>query len=247
MTKFLAALSFLSVGSLGQDNLNAEELGRSTRYFPLVGLWFGLVLVAAALLLQLVFPHQVVSAILLIILPALSGGLHLDALADSADGLIGGWSREEALRIMKDSAVGVFGAAAVTMNLILKYALLSSLKFDVYGLKIILVMPVLGRWGPVYASYKYPAARGEGLAKVFSDSVGLTDLAIASLLTFVVIAILLPPAVAVSLLLGFIVIIIILSYLLTRKIGGLTGDILGTIIELGESLVLLIAVLMLSR
>lgn len=247
MTKLSAAISFLSLVALGKDNPKVEELGTSTRYFPLVGLLFGLVLAGSAVLLQLIFPHRVVSAILLIILPALSGGLHLDALADTADGLLGGWSRADSLRIMKDSAVGVFGAAAVTLNIILKYALLSSLKFDINGLKFIIIMPALSRWAPVYASYFYPAVRSNGLAKAFSRSVGVVDIVIASLLAAVVTLILFPVSMALAVLIGFAVMIIVTSYILTKKIGGVTGDILGTLIELGESLALLIAVLILWR
>ncbi len=247
MTSFLAAFSFLSVVSIGKNNINAAELGKSTRYFPLVGLLFGLVLVVSTLILKILLPHQVVSIIIIIILTALSGGLHLDALADTADGLLGGWSREESLKIMKDSAVGVFGAGAVTMNIIFKYALLSSLKFDANGLKFILIMPVLSRWAPVYGSYFYPAVRKDGLAKVLSRSVGVLDLVIASLLSVIIIVLLFSLTIAMNILIGFTVIIILLTYLLTKKIGGVTGDILGTLIELGESTVLLLALLILTR
>ncbi len=137
------------------------------RIFPLVGLLLG---AAAALFdygLQHILPPLAGSALVIIALLIMSGGLHLDGLADTADGFFSSRPRERMLEIMKDSRTGPMGAAAIVCDLVLKTALLASVTGAMRS-SVILLMPLAGRCSLLIMLSLLPYARAEGgLCSVF--------------------------------------------------------------------------------
>ena len=106
------------------------------------------------------------AALLLGLSVFLTGGLHLDGLMDTVDGVYGGRSREERLAFMKDSHVGAFGVIAVVLVLILKYSLYTQLNCNL--LPYLIAAPVLGRQVEVWAQVLFPYARQQGIGSLFS-------------------------------------------------------------------------------
>ena len=128
MKSLLVAISFLTtipVPQIGENDSNM--LGRSTVWFPLVGLLIGGLVAGAYYGLGFIFPVPAVAVFATIIWVALTGGLHLDGLADSFDGLLPSVSREKRLSILKDVHLGAFGVIGLVLTLIAKVVLLFSL------------------------------------------------------------------------------------------------------------------------
>jgi len=233
---FLTILPWPRMGRAG-----ARDLARSLFWFPWVGALLGLIFWAAWRVLLQNFPAAAASALLLTLTVIITRGLHLDGLADTADGLGGGRNPEEVLRIMKDSRLGAFGATALVLALLLKFALFQAWAGP--G-RIFLLYPVLSRWGLVFLAYLSPYARPEGgLGQAMTEGVRPTTLAgatvSAALLSFL--------AYGVSGLLlltgaGFTVLLLALYF--QKRLGGITGDVLGAANETLEVLVLAGALLL---
>ena len=137
-------------------------LARSMFWFPWVGALLGLIFWGAWAGLQKILPAPAAAALLLALTVWVTGGLHLDGLADTADGLGGGRTPEEALRIMKDSRVGAFGVISLILALVLKFSLFLSLATQTRGAGVLLLFPVISRWSMVLLAYLSPYARAEG-------------------------------------------------------------------------------------
>ena len=126
-----------------------------------MGAILGLIFLGAWSILLKVLPHPAAAALLLCLTVWITGGLHLDGLADTVDGLGGGQDPEARRRIMKDSRVGAFGVLALILILLLKFAFLLAAADRGWRGQIILY-PVLSRWGMVYLAYLSDYARPEG-------------------------------------------------------------------------------------
>lgn len=237
------ALSFLTVCPLqSRSAWTPETLGSSMVYYPLVGTLIGLCLWGLAVLLGLLFPVPLVSALLLASLLLLTGGLHIDGLSDTVDGLSGSYNREDALRIFKDPHVGSMAVAAVAMLLLVKYTCLSALKPDVLG-PVLVLMATLSRYAMVQLACFSPYARATGgLGEPFVRGIRPEHhryallLALCSVLLFGRMR---------GVLLGALIILATfgLQVYFQRRLGGITGDVLGATNEVSEMLVLLLAVI----
>jgi adenosylcobinamide-GDP ribazoletransferase len=242
---YLYALSFLTVMPLPPASFSADgrELSRAASFFPLAGATLGLPVAVFAFLALLVFPQPVVAALILILGFFLTRGLHLDGLADTADGLIGTTSRDKAFQAMDDSAVGVMGAVAIFFTYLLKFTLLLSLETAVMPLALLL-MPLAGRWAIVNAGVWFAPARQRGLGDLFLRGLRLPQLLWASLSSLILLALIyiwqtgffLPALVGclAALAAGF-----LLALYAARRLGGISGDILGACSEVGELFFLL--------
>lgn len=237
---FLAALGFLSIipvgarGAAGQSSFAAALF-----YFPLVGLLLGGLTAAVFLVLQPILPPLVVGALLAILLSLLSGFIHLDGLADTADGFFSGTPRERCLEIMRDSRVGVMGSAAICCLLIVKTAALASIGGG-QMVAALLVAATAGRVAMVCLMALLPYARREsGLGLLFySDAT--RQAAVVSILLMVVLTLVLagPRSVLVF---GIAALVLLsLAALCRKKIGGATGDTLGATCEMTETAILTI-------
>ncbi len=244
MKHYLRALSFLTIIPLPfiSFDQNGRKLTDAAVAFPLAGATLGLIQASLAWLLLTILPAGPVTIICLLAGFLLTRGLHIDGLADTADGLIGTTNREKAIRAMTDSAVGVMGASILLLVYLFKYSLLTD-SGDLLPLALFF-MPLVGRWVIVFTGSLYNPAREEGLGDLFLRQLGLRHFIIASLgmmPIMVLIFWLLPPLTRPVLTASGVA--LISSWLLAgyanRRLGGLTGDILGAASELGEAVFLL--------
>ena len=240
LRSFGAAMSFLYVFP-GFINRGEEEdyFGSALYYFTAVGFVLGCCAAFCGVILQSAASPLVTAVALAIILSALSGFLHLDGLADTADGFLSARNREQSLEIMKDSRIGVMGAAALAAVLLLKSAALFSIgPQDLTG--ALICAAAAGRTAIVIPIYFLPYARAEGgLGQLFRvDHNGyLVPLISAALLILIVVVML--PAKLLIFVSIFLLLIIVFSAWSVRKIGGFTGDTLGCLCELMETALLL--------
>jgi len=244
LQQFLAALQFLTLFPI-RRSFSAEQLGRSTVYFPLVGLLVGLILAGLSYLLGWLLPRSLVNIILVASLALCSGALHLDGLADTFDGIAGHRTRERRLEIMRDSRIGGFGAAGLALFLIFEYVALNSL--PPHWLPWILILaPALSRWAMVIAIFVYPYARDQGLGSPFKHAMRWYHLIIATIIALAVAAITFRVAGLAIILVTWIMTALVAGFLV-RRLGGLTGDTYGAINELTTLTVLVIASMLIFK
>jgi len=237
----VAAVGFLTrVPVAGGVAPDGADVARGAVWFPLVGAGIGAGVGALAAALHRPLSAWLAVALALAAGTLLTGALHLDALADTADAL-GARSRERALAIMRDSTIGAFGASAITLDLLIKAAALVALVHDGRVVRYALVAGALSRLVPVLLAAGMPYARagagtGEALAGGGGQraaAAGVLAVAVAVALTGANGAVLAGTALALALLFG-------LAY--RRWLAGVTGDTLGAALELTETAVLVIAV-----
>ena len=230
------AVSFLTRVPVG-GSVDADDVARGAALFPLVGAGVGALSGAVAVLLHPTLSPLLAATAAVAVAAVITGGMHLDALADTADGL-GAHSRERALEIMRDSRVGTFGATALVLDLLLKIGAIGTLLVHGDALASLVAAGARSRAAspPLAATLRYPRVEG-GPGSVLS---GRTSLGTA---TFAVLI-----AVAAALLLGrawLIVAVaaaaILLGLFYRRWLGGATGDCLGAATELSETLALVVA------
>ncbi|MFA5112592.1 MAG: adenosylcobinamide-GDP ribazoletransferase [Desulfobaccales bacterium] len=221
-----------------------QDLARSMFWFPWVGALLGLIFWGAWAGLHRLLPMPAAAALLLALTAWLTGGLHLDGLADTADGLGGGHAPADRLRIMKDSRVGAFGVISLILILLLKFSLFLSLDPTGAGDRVLLLYPVLSRWAMVLLAYLSPYARPEGgLGQAMTLGVSRRVLAGASLSAGVLAVLILGgPGLALAAIAAGLV--WLGSRYFQRSLGGITGDILGATNEIVEVLVLAGALLL---
>ena len=239
LTIFPIASFPLSNNSNQDEEALEENFANSMAFFPLVGMLIGVSLVV----LRRIFYYLPVSPLIgdtlvLIVWIWLSGGLHLDGFADSVDGFSGGHDKEGILKIMKDSATGAKGVVALVSLLLLKFVLLVEMPLFLKDTALFFT-PVIGRWSMVIAAFLgKPARLKNSMGKLFMDYVGWRELIFASL-TMTVIGILLFKLYFLPLvIIGIGIILLILKYC-QKKIGGISGDVLGAINEIVEVFILL--------
>jgi adenosylcobinamide-GDP ribazoletransferase len=234
LTEFFVAMQFLTIvrmrNSLPFDD---ETLGRAGAFFPAVGLLIGGAAWGLAQCLFTFFPPSLSTIFVVAALVVLSRGLHLDGLADSADGLFGGSDPQRRLAIMKDSRIGVFGALALFGIVLLKVRALDLL-LNGGRTTALLIGPIFGRWACVVMAYSAPPAREEGLGAFFIQGVQFRELALASLFTLVV-GFFLTGALTFVLFGTLTVVALGVTRYCTRRLGGVTGDTLGAVSEVVET------------
>lgn len=220
------------------------ETGRSILYYPLVGLFLGLLLAALAWLLA-ALPPLLASALLLVAWVMLTGGLHLDGLADSADAWAGGHGdRDRTLAIMKDPRSGPMGVTAVVLVLLVKFAALVTL-CEAGGYLALVLAPLLARTAlPLLfltTPYVRPGGLGASLAAQLPRrmSAGIVAVSYAAV----------PLAAGMNgwwAVTAAIATFVYLRAAMRRHIGGTTGDTAGALVELTEVAVLVCVAAVLS-
>ena len=228
---FFLALSFLTripVPNLGQ--LEPPDFARAALFYPAVGAVIGVILCIPLLL----FPHAtplLLAAILTVIWATVTGGLHLDGLADSADAWLGGFGDPAKIqRILKDPLVGAAGVIALVGVLLLKFAALVAV-LENAAWWLILIAPVIGRILILLLFLTTPYVRAEGLASAVTAHLPRT-----TAIWIVAGGLLLGFAVSgsglIAVLLGF----WLLRRLMLQRLQGCTGDTAGATVEIGEML-----------
>ncbi|MBI4753090.1 adenosylcobinamide-GDP ribazoletransferase [Candidatus Desantisbacteria bacterium] len=161
MWGFVIALQFLTRLTINPNiEVTEKGLGKSIAFFPVIGCVLGCILIVANIFLSrvLFLSPLTVNLLLIIILIWLTGGLHLDGLADTIDGLSGAKEKEKILSIMRDSCVGVMGVLSLICLLGMKVCFLGEIQPE-FKNQALLLMPLMGRWGIVIACCLGPYAR----------------------------------------------------------------------------------------
>ncbi len=232
------AAGFLTIlPILPHEQVSSRTLARSYGWFPLVGFALGAVLAAENLLLTRLFGGGPTSALLLLTLVVLTGAVHLDALADTADALGAGRDRNRALEVMRDSRIGSFGAIAIFFFLALALAALAGMDIARRTAALWLA-PGLARWAMVGAGWRIDYLRVQGAGTTLLASSGDRNFALATAIAAVaVIPVLSSRTVGACVAAALIA---ALSHALNRRwLGGVTGDVLGATGELVEVAALL--------
>jgi len=240
---FTLALVFLTRLPVRFDGIpSTDEQGRSVAMYPLVGLVIGALLLLAAMLLSWLGAPALVAAVVLVILwTAITGALHLDGLADSADAWLGGHGdRARTLTIMKDPTCGPAGVVILVLVLLLKVAALAAI-LELPGLPWpLLLAPVLGRSACALLFVQLPYVRPGGLGAEAAMGhepnwlwAGAGATALATLL--------LAGTAGLAMMLAAGLTLWWASRLMERRLGGFTGDTAGAVVELQEAAVLLAA------
>jgi len=234
----LGFLTTLPVPRAAQTAPRPGDLGRAALWFPLVGLVLGALLLAADWLALGLFPSLLAGALVVALWAALTGGLHLDGLADCGDGLLAATTPERRLEIMRDPRLGAFGGLSLMLFVLLKVLALAALPAGPLGARALplLLAPVAARWLLLLAA-RQPNARPGGLGADFA--LGLRPLALwlAGAATLLL-ALLGGGRGLLGLALAHLLAVLIFRAARTR-LGGVTGDVFGLTVELTELTILL--------
>jgi adenosylcobinamide-GDP ribazoletransferase len=229
-----AAVGFLTTLPTPRAAFPAAGLGRAAYWFPLVGLGIGLALVTLRWLALRVFDPWLAGALTVAAWAALTGALHLDGLADCCDALLAPASRERRLEILRDPRVGSFGAVGLVLTLLLKAGAAAQV-----ALAALLLAPVWARLLLLIAA-RQPQARPEGMGAAFAAGLTPRRLGLAALVPVLLIPVSGMPlrgmaaaAVAAAVTAGVL-------RLAQARLGGVTGDVYGLVVELSELAVLLV-------
>lgn len=264
MKGFLLLLSFMTRIPMPKIEYDEEKLGKSMKYFPVVGIIVGFILLFFCIIFNFILKNISYSAVLplmiiVVILTDLitTGALHLDGLADTFDGIFSYRSKHKMLEIMKDSRLGSNGALALILYFLLKFILLFSLTIESRegAIYAIMTYPVVSRFCSVVSCVSSPYARGSGMGKTFVDNTKTCGLIVATVITLLyTIGMIFMPFVLftnyslpIQIIMKSILIIVIIvalsalfayafSKLIERKIGGITGDTLGALLEISSLL-----------
>ncbi|MGC8976106.1 MAG: adenosylcobinamide-GDP ribazoletransferase [Candidatus Ratteibacteria bacterium] len=235
MNKILSSIQFLTI--LRFKEIDENDLPYSLIFFPLCGLIIGfLSLIINKYLLKflsLIF----VDTITVFFIIFITGAIHIDGVSDTFDGIFGGKNKNEILKIMRDKNIGCFGVLSILFVVLSKIFLLNSIKN--FKFQTIILFPILSRWAIVYSIYFFNYARDYGKAKIFFDNINGKIFIYSTILSCVLIF-LSGGINSLSLFLPVIILTYILNKFFSKKIGGLTGDTIGAIVEFNEILILLI-------
>jgi cobalamin 5'-phosphate synthase/cobalamin synthase len=253
MTALFAAIALLTRVPIRRA-FSESEVASATAFYPLVGAAIGatqaaVLWIAVAWLNALAgsggasrVPSMVLAVCLVALAVWITGALHIDGLADTADGFGGGRSREQVLTIMRDPRVGTYGAVAIVVLLLLKVACLDALIERRTATIPLLVAPIAGRWAMAALGWWLPYARADGgLGAVARGSAASRGLAIATASSALLLAALggWDAVIFGTMAAG---VTLMAARTCRRRIGGFTGDTLGAAGELTEASVWLAAI-----
>lgn len=224
-----------------------EEFHKSIVYFPLVGFVIGLISFFIGSLAIRIFDPFITSILIVAGEVILTGGLHIDGLGDTFDAIYSNRDKDRMLEIMKDSRLGTNSLLAILFLVLIKIGLLNS-AINSNLMYLIIFMPMISRLGVIIMLYKTVTPRKVGMGNIFIGKATLGMFITAIVYTIVIIVaiskfIFLSTDFNIIILLLSIVVVMIFDYLfknhIYKKIDGVTGDILGCTIELGELIFLL--------
>ena len=238
MNSFLSALSFYTrIPVPFRVHSSPETLNKGTKFLPLIGTIIGGIVSGVFFLSQLIFSIPVSIVLSMISSVLITGAFHEDGFSDTCDGLGGGWTREDKLRIMKDSRVGAYGLTGTILMLLLKFTLLNELTSSLIVPAIISVH-TLSRLVPVLLIQILPYVRMDETSKIkpAAQKISITA-ALFALFSSVLIIFLLNIS-FLYLLIPAIVTTFWTAVWFKRKMGGYTGDMLGASQQISEVILL---------
>jgi len=233
----LAAFAFLTrIPVPGAAGFDGDDVARSAGWFPLVGLFLGGVYCLAGELLRNHLPSVVIAVLIVLLDVMLTGALHFDGLADTADGFGGGKTFEDVLRIMRDHLIGSYGGVALTLVVALKVTAYSEILVRRNWIPAAILTPALGRWSILLLTAALPYARQSASA---IQGMGKRSLVWGSLLMLVALGATMSVRAWISM--GAVVLVSAgFGSYCKRRIKGITGDTLGANLQLCESAALLV-------
>jgi adenosylcobinamide-GDP ribazoletransferase len=243
---FLLALGFFTrIPVPNFVDFQESDLNYSAKYFPLIGIIVGLVGAGIFALSAQFLPQNIAVLISMTSTIYLTGAFHEDGLADSADGIGGGWQREQILTIMQDSRLGTYGAVALFLVLFAKFQLLNSLNSYLVPFALI-AGHALSRLSAVYIMTTLSYSKPEGKAKPLATQISAVDLVVANVFGllpfFAIIALLVVNNHALEISVKFVLMALIPVFLswiwwrhkIRKWLGGYTGDTLGAMQQIAE-------------
>jgi adenosylcobinamide-GDP ribazoletransferase len=226
-----AAFQFLTRLPMGWLPYRPDALSRSAAYFPLVGLAVGAASAGIYWALAPHLPAQLAALAVVLFTVLVTGGLHEDGLADTADAFGGGHGKEKILAILRDSRIGSYGALAIVFSVVGRTLLLAALP-AAGALKYIVAAEVLSRWTVLPLGAALPAAReNEGQGARLARHISAASVALGTLLACGIVGFALRTAVWMPLAAACAVVLCFGLYC-KRRIGGVTGDCFGAAIQL---------------
>lgn len=238
MKRLIHAIQFLTILPIKKGLCpDRDDLAGSMAYFPVVGAMQGASLAVIDYGLSGILPQGIVSAILLACLALLNGALHLDGFADTVDGLAGGNTADERLRIMRDSSVGAVAVVALILLILIKFLSINELNAQARTAAIVM-FPVIGKWCMVLLACLAPPARKDGLGASFAAN-SYAILAAATAFT-VAASWLLLGLISIAVMAAMAVWTYLAAIFFKRKLGGVTGDVFGFHCESSEGLTLIL-------
>lgn len=242
MKRFISILQFMTRIPINIDTGFDEEFHKTITYFPLVGLVLGVLIYIIGLVSGIFFDSFITSIIVTLALVILTGGLHIDGIGDTFDAIYSYRDKERMLEIMKDSRLGTNSLLAIMFLILLKIGFIYSI-INNNLLWTVIFMPVVARLGVIVMMYKTVTPRENGMGNLFIGKASTSMFTIAILYTIILMIgisklIFLASTFEAMMLISTIIILFIFNNLFKKhiyiKIDGVTGDILGCTIELGE-------------
>ncbi|MGN1033107.1 MAG: adenosylcobinamide-GDP ribazoletransferase [Intestinibacter sp.] len=254
MNRFISILQFLTRIPIRIETGFDEEFHKSIVYFPLVGFVIGLITYVFGWLSLVIFDPFVSAIVITLIEVLTTGGLHIDGLGDTFDALYSNRDKDRILEIMKDSRLGTNSLLAIMFLILLKVGFIHYLIQNEL-LWLVIFMPVVARIGAVIMTYKTVTPRAKGMGNLFIGK-GTMNMIIASVVYSSALIIVFAKLIflqqntiiiiALSSILFIIVFALLFKNHVYKKIDGITGDILGCTIELGEVFYLIYTYLLIS-
>lgn len=257
LRRFILMLQFLTAIPV-KINVKAEreDFGKGLAAAPAVGLVIGVLLAGGNYLFQRIFPSDIAAIFTVVLYIALTGGLHLDGLGDTADGLFSNRPKEKMLEIMKDSRVGTNAVLALIIVILLDISLISS--FGSQAAVVLLLMPAAGRIGSLIASgtSRY-AGISDGPGRWCVECCDKNEILTGLILYFFIFTVIAGIKGLLAMSASFFAIYLLMAAIpplsafflarfLGRKLGGVTGDILGAVCELNQVIFLAVSFFLLN-
>lgn len=240
MKQFILALTFLTRLYIpNRYEMSEKDFAGSVWFYPIIGLVMGGLLSLIYLgLLYVTDAPNLLSLLLVISYLLISGGLHLDGLADSFDGLFSGRDKARIFEIMSDSRIGSFGVIGLILYFITMFI---ALQYANWG--IVLLFPLIGKGSILVSAGISEYAKEKGMGKIIVDATTPAQLVFAVLLSFIIGALvnfksILPIAITY-------LFVVIMTKAIHKKLSGITGDIMGMTVEVSQCLFLLLSAIIL--
>jgi adenosylcobinamide-GDP ribazoletransferase len=232
----LIAVRYLTIVPLPAGRAGDEiALGRAAAWFPVVGLVVGAFVAVADRLAAWLFPAVLGSLVTVTAWKIVTGGLHLDGLADCLDGL-GGTDRAHRLRIMDDSRIGAFGVTGLIFFLLFEIGVVAELP-PAQRWRALLLAPTVARATPAVLARMFRRAKPDGHGAQFGDGLTAAGVAVAAAAAVAAALLLLAAEGIVAAVVAAAVAVVVGAFM-DRRLGGITGDVLGAGIETAELAVL---------
>ncbi|WP_251860176.1 adenosylcobinamide-GDP ribazoletransferase [Clostridium sp. Marseille-Q2269] len=244
LNDFLLMIQFFTRIPINKNlECKKENFKRGAFFLPVVAFIIGGIEYLIYLALKDFLPTNVIIVLLILFTAIITGGLHIDGLADTCDGFFSLRDKERIIEIMKDSRIGSYGTIALVMDLLLKYQLLYSLVIKGYSIAIILA-PIIGRISILFLCLSNKTAKKNGSGNIFIGNMSKAIVFCITIITLGISTYFLGIKSAIIPFISVLLITYILYLLCLNKINGLTGDTLGACNELGEITFLLILLMM---